>query len=58
MPYEFACADAGCTCAAKWSEPSADALVQKVAVHLKQEHNVRTISNTLANFVKSAVRQT
>ena len=35
-----------------------DALVQKVATHLKQEHNVTTISNTLANFVKSAVRQT
>jgi predicted small metal-binding protein len=58
MPYEFACADAGCTCAAKWSEPSPDVLVQKVAAHLKQEHNVRTISNTLANFVKSAVVQT
>jgi len=58
MSYEFACADAGCTCAAKWSEPNADALVGKVAAHLKQEHNVKTISNTLANFVKSAVRQT
>jgi len=58
MAYEFACADAGCTCSASWSEPNADALVQKVATHLKQEHNVKTISNTLANFVKSAVRQT
>ena len=58
MPYEFACADAGCTCPAKWSEPNPDALVQKVAAHLKQEHNERTISNTWANFVKSAVRQT
>jgi predicted small metal-binding protein len=57
MPYEFACADAGCTCAASWSEPSADAVVQKVATHLKQEHNVKTISNTLANFVKSAIRE-
>ena len=58
MPYEFACADAGCTCPASWSEPSTDALVQKVAAHLQQEHHVKTISNTLANFVKSAVRQT
>ncbi len=58
MPYEFACADAGCTCAAKWSEPSTDALVQKVAVHLKQQHNVKTISNTLANYVKAAIRET
>ena len=58
MPYEFACADAGCTCAAKWSEPSVDALVGKVATHLKEEHHVRTISNTLANFVVAATRQT
>jgi predicted small metal-binding protein len=58
MSYEFACADAGCTYAARWSEPNVEELVQKVATHLKQEHNVRTISNTLANFVKSAVRQT
>ncbi len=58
MPYEFACADAGCTCAASWSEQTPDALVAKVAEHLQQQHNVKTISNTLANFVKAAVRQT
>jgi predicted small metal-binding protein len=32
--------------------------VQKVAEHLQQQHNVKVISNTLANFVKAAVRQT
>lgn len=58
MPYEFACADAGCTCPARWSEESPDVVVQKVARHLQQQHDVKTISNTLANFVKSAVRQT
>ena len=58
MPYEFACADAGCTCAAKWNEQSPDALVAKVAEHLQQQHNVKTISGTLANFVKSAIRET
>ena len=58
MPYEFACADAGCTCDAKWSEPSADAVVQKVAAHLQQQHNVRTISNTLASYVTAAIRET
>ena len=58
MPYEFACADAGCTCAAKWSEASPDAIVAKVAEHLQQQHNVKTISNTLANYVTAAIRQT
>ena len=58
MPYEFACADAGCTCAARWSEPSPDAIVAKVAEHLQQQHKVKTISNTLANYVTSAIRET
>ena len=58
MPYEFACADAGCVCNAAWSESSPDAVVAKVAAHLQKEHNVKTISGTLANFVTSAIRQT
>ena len=58
MPYEFACADAGCTCAAAWSESTPDAVVAKVAAHLQADHNVHTISNTLANFVTSAIRRT
>lgn len=58
MPYEFACADAGCVCSAAWSETTPDAVVGKVAAHLQAEHNVHTISNTLANFVLSAVRRT
>jgi predicted small metal-binding protein len=58
MPYEFACADAGCTCKASWSEQSPDAVVAKVATHLQEKHNVRTISGTLANYVTAAVRKT
>jgi predicted small metal-binding protein len=58
MPYEFACADAGCTCTATWSEQSPDAVVAKVAAHLQEKHNVKTISGTLANFVTAAVRRT
>jgi predicted small metal-binding protein len=58
MPYEFACADAGCACSAEWSEQNPDVLVEKVATHLKQKHHVLTISNTLANYVKAAVRET
>jgi predicted small metal-binding protein len=58
MPYEFACADAGCTCRAAWSDSSPDAIVQKVAAHLQDEHHVTVISGTLANYVKAAVRKT
>ena len=58
MPYKFACADAGCVCKAAWSESSPDAVVAKVAKHLQEQHNVRTISGTLANFVSAAIRQT
>ena len=58
MPYEFACADAGCVCGAAWTESTLDAIVAKVAAHLQAEHNVHTISNTRANFVMSAVRKT
>ena len=49
--------DAGCTCAAAWSEQNPDAFVATVAEHLQQQHNVKIISNTLANFVKAAIRQ-
>ena len=58
MPYQFACADAGCTCKAAWSEPTSDAVVTKVAEHLQQRHNVKIISDTLANYVRSAIRET
>ena len=58
MAYEFACADAGCVCSASWSASSPDAIVQKVAAHLQEKHNVKTISGTLANFVQSAIRKT
>ena len=59
MPYEFACADAGCTCAAKWSrtEPRRPRGEGRRAPP-SSKHNVKTISNTLANYVKSAVRET
>jgi len=58
MPYEFACADAGCVCKAAWSESNPDILVGKVAAHLVEKHNVKTISGTLANFVTAAIRKT
>lgn len=58
MPYEFACADAGCVCTEKWSETTPDAVVAKVAGHLQAKHSVHTISDTLANFVLSAIRRT
>jgi predicted small metal-binding protein len=58
MPYRFACADAGCTCKASWSESSPDAVVAKVAAHLQEKHNVRTISGTLANYVTVGIRKT
>ena len=58
MPYEFACADAGCVCSSKWTASSPDEIVAKVAQHLHDEHHVQTISKTLANFVQSAVRKT
>ena len=58
MPYEFACADAGCVCNEKGSESNPDAIVQKAAAHLQQKHKVKTISGTLANFVTAAIRKT
>jgi predicted small metal-binding protein len=58
MPYEFACADAGCVCKAAWSEPSPEAVVAKVAAHLQDTHDVKTISGTLAEYVKAAIRRT
>lgn len=58
MPYEFACADAGCQCAARWSASTPDEIVRRVAEHLQAEHQVHTISKTLANFVTASVRRT
>jgi predicted small metal-binding protein len=57
MPsYQFACADAGCVCSAAWESSNPDDIVAKVAAHLQAEHNVKTISNTLANFVKANIQ--
>lgn len=58
MPYQFACADAGCACNASWTANSQEEIVRKVAEHLQADHNVTTISKTLANFVTAAVRRT
>lgn len=58
MPYEFACADAGCVCSASWAASSPEQIVTQVTTHLREKHAVHTISGTLANFVESAIRKT
>jgi len=53
----FRCADAGVVCRAKITGETEDEVLQKAVEHAREKHGVDlTISTTLANFAKSAIR--
>lgn len=53
----FACADAGVVCGAKVTGDTEEEVLGKAVAHAKEAHGVDlTVSTTLANFARSAIR--
>lgn len=57
MTKSFRCADAGVVCKAEISGETEDEVLQKAVEHAREKHGVDlTVSTTLANFARSAIR--
>lgn len=56
MP-EFSCAAAGAdTCGWKASAESEDELVEEIARHLKEKHDVQEVPDSLARYARAVAR--
>lgn len=56
MP-EFSCAAAGAdTCGWKASAQSEEELVQQIARHLKEKHDLQQVPGSLANYARAVAR--
>lgn len=57
MTLEFRCADVGLACGAKVEAGSEDELVDRIATHAREEHDVE-LNETLVDYARSQVRST
>ena len=57
MSYEFSCRDLDHVCGWKAQAATEDELVAKMAEHVKNVHNVKTVTDTIVNFAKLKVRR-
>ena len=58
MAYQFRGRDADDACRWRGEAGREDALIAKVADHVKAKHRVAMPTDTIVNFVKTKVRQT
>ena len=59
MAYEFDCRSAGAEgCGWKARANSEEELVAKVSEHAQKKHKVANVSDTIANYARSSIRQT
>lgn len=56
MSLEFRCADVGVVCRGKVTAETADDLIQKVAAHAADAHDVPELSQTLIDYAVTTVR--
>ena len=57
MTKSFRCADAGVVCRAKITGETEDEVLEKAVEHAREKHGIDlTVSTTLANFARSAIR--
>lgn len=56
MSLEFRCADVGVVCRARVSADTAEDLIDKVAAHAADAHDVPELSQTLVDYAVSTVR--
>lgn len=58
MAYEFDCRTAGAAgCNWKARGATEDEVIAKVAEHARKKHKVKTVTDTIANYARSATRQ-
>lgn len=56
MSLEFRCADVGVVCRGKVTAETAEDLIQKVAAHAADAHDVPELSQTLIDYAVTTVR--
>ncbi len=58
MAYEFDCRTAGAAgCNWKARGASEEEVIAKVSEHVRKKHKVKNVSDTIANYARSSVRQ-
>ncbi len=58
MAYEFDCRTAGAVgCNFKARGASEEEVIAKVTEHARKKHRVKNVSDTIANYARSAIRQ-
>ena len=57
MAYEFGCKVAGSQCNWKARGATEEELMRKVAEHAQKKHRVKTVSDTIAGYLKTTIRQ-
>lgn len=58
MAYEFDCRTAGAEgCNFKARGASEEEVIAKVTEHARKKHKVKNVSDTIANYARSAIRQ-
>ncbi len=57
MGYELSCRDLDHTCGWTGRGETQDELMAKVADHVQKVHEVKAVSDTIANFAKTKVRR-
>jgi predicted small metal-binding protein len=57
MAYEFGCKVAGSACDWKARGRTPEEVMSKVAEHAQRKHKVAAVSDTIADFLKSTLRQ-
>lgn len=56
MSLEFRCAEVGVVCRGKVTAETAEDLIQKVAAHAADAHDVPELSQTLIDYAVTTVR--
>ncbi|HET7488866.1 MAG TPA: DUF1059 domain-containing protein [Acidimicrobiales bacterium] len=57
MGHTFACRDNDHACRWKASAATEDELMEKVARHARAKHGVQELTQTLATFLRSGIKQ-
>ena len=57
MSYELSCRDLDHICGWTGRGETEDELMSKVADHVQKVHDVKTVTDTIANYAKSKVRR-
>jgi predicted small metal-binding protein len=57
VAYEFSCRDVDHICGWKGEASSEEELLTKLAQHVQQDHEVKTVTDTIVNFAKLKIRR-